>query len=134
MKNGTFISAHPAIVWITYIEERKDGIDRGPSESDSAEVEIEMARTDSHIYSFVIAGVLGVFFASLLGAWRHMKNRRKNSEGDEVLGSGVSSEPDESYLNDFSSYSSNSELDTEKGEVDSSDFNIDNISSISIQS
>jgi len=37
--NGTFVSCHPAIVWITYMEEQKDGIDRVIEEPETERIE-----------------------------------------------------------------------------------------------
>mmetsp|Transcript_26730 Transcript_26730/g.39836 ORF Transcript_26730/g.39836 Transcript_26730/m.39836 type:complete len:95 (+) Transcript_26730:605-889(+) len=79
--NGTFVSCHPAIVWITYMEEQKDGIDRVIEEPETER--IGGGDSDFSTYSFVMFVVLGFGLAVLNGSRRHNKtNRRKNREVD----------------------------------------------------
>eukprot|EP00957_Ditylum_brightwellii_P186356 14189101-Ditylum_brightwellii.AAC.1 len=115
MKNGTFVSCHPAIVWITYMEEQKDGIDSVIEEPETES--IRGKDSDFSIYSFVIVVVLGFGLAVLIGSRRHKANKRKNMKGD-----------DKDKMNDSSSSSPDSEFYSEQGGVDSSDFSVDSIS------
>eukprot|EP00957_Ditylum_brightwellii_P022195 1674508-Ditylum_brightwellii.AAC.1 len=135
MKNGAFVSSHPAIAWITYIEERKDGTDNiveGPEIMQTIQG-VQGHNSSPPIYAFVLVAVFGLSVVGCIGLMHRMKNRRRNGAGDKTLSSDVMSASDGDEIDSSFCSTSDSEFDSETGEVDYLDYSIESKSGTSVR-